>query len=331
MVFRYLLLIFFALLIIAPGKKQYFSAYNPLPTLSNKPLINAYLFGSKKGVSRDLLKVHQAFNLQHLMTPSGLHLGSLLIIISLFTRRKGLLFSFLIVIGGLVFPYTGVDSLKRMVVFGIFRKNPWIDLSLERSFILTFLLTFIAGQYLENPLSFCLSFIFLGVLLTTRNKASLFILLFVLQALLSAWFNREFSPLGSIYGLIISLLSPMVFPLFILETLFPSLPFSHWWSFFLLKAHKVSLISFIFPFLCFIPVLYFWSNKKIRNLSFFLCLLFFATPLGIIKRGAVFSSPPPHSYSHIKRIKDGYHLKYANGMRCYSRIKGDEWSHHCYK
>ncbi|MCF8059180.1 MAG: hypothetical protein K9K67_07780 [Bacteriovoracaceae bacterium] len=331
MAFRYLLLIFFTLLTIAPGKKLLTSSYRPLPVISSKPIINAYLSGNKQGLSSELLKVHQSLNLQHLMTPSGLHLGSLLLIIGLFTKRRKVLFIFLVVLAGALFPYDGIDSLKRMILFGIFRNNPFIKLQSTKSFALTFFSTFLLGQYAENPLSFCLSFIFLGTILIAPNKGVLFIFLFLLQALLSAWFSRDFSPLGSIYGLLISLVSPLVFPLFVIETLFTNLPFSNWWSLFLINIHKLISIEFTLPFLNFVPLFFFWKYKKFRPLTLCLCLLLLISPIGKKKKGKTFTSPPPSQYTKLKRIKDGFSTNYANGMRCYSRIKEDEWSHHCYK
>ena len=191
MSFRHILTLFCLLLMFSSGslkpdllhKKQ----QKTIPQVSTNSLINAYFTGRKNELPKKVKSVHKTLNLQHLMTPSGLHLASLLFVLSLVVKSPRIIFFALILLGVILFPFSGLDSLKRMILFGVLRKNPLLPFSLKGSFLATFLLCFASGQYFSNPLSFCLSFVFIGALIYSPNKFLTFIFLLIIQALLSHW------------------------------------------------------------------------------------------------------------------------------------------------
>ncbi len=329
--FRSLLLVFLFLLALSPEFRRSFEPQKRLGSISPSPLVNSYLTGQKRGLTKDLKTIHQELNLQHLMTPSGLHLASLLLILGLFFKGQKIQFSFLLVLGALVWPYTGLDSFKRMILFGLLRKNPLKPLTLKTSFILTFVLAFITGQYFKNPLSFSLSFIFIGALILSRNRLYTFILLGFIQIIIGNWFESTTSPMGIILGLTISMISPIVFPLFILESIFPALPFSFLWEGLLKFMHQLLLIKVELLFLPLIPFFFFIRHEQLKRPALALSLLLTCLPLGHRPTSSHFSAPPPKQFSKSTSLHNGSKFLYDNGMRCYSRLKGDQWSHHCYK
>ncbi len=330
MAFRIVIAIFIVLLVSHTPPWSY-REKKRIPTWGNNPLVHAYIFGNKTKLKKDIKNIHKDLNLQHLMTPSGLHLGSLLFLLGLFTKRRSWRFLFITFLGYLVFPYDGLDSFKRMILFGMFRTNPLWRPNLFLCFILTFSFAFIGGQYIENPLSFSLSFIFLATLLTGKNKIKTFLCLFFIQALLSEWFSREFYPVGTLFGLILSLVSPFVFPLLLLEAFWEALPFSEIWVYLLKALYKIKGYGFHLPFFILLPCLLMSYQKRLIGFSLITSFLFYHGTLTPRPKTVAFISPPPKGAKKIKRLKNGYKLEYENEMRCYSRLKGDEWSTHCYQ
>ena len=105
-----------------------------------KPNQSAFYYssqtGEKVGISPTLKKALKEFGLIHLLTPSGIHLSSLLLVFFLFIKRKAhkyIYFCLLI----LIIPLTGFYSLKRIIIFHILK---CFKLSTQQSFILTFII-----------------------------------------------------------------------------------------------------------------------------------------------------------------------------------------------
>ncbi|MEC7276451.1 MAG: hypothetical protein VXV96_09030 [Bdellovibrionota bacterium] len=330
MSFRHYLALFLILLAFSQREWTY-KRLKRIPQWSSNPVIKAYLFGDKSKMSSHQKRIHSALNLQHLMTPSGLHLASLLLIIGLISKTKRTKFSFLLILSLLSWPFDGLDSFKRMILFGLLRTNPLYQFKIIPSFLITFALTLIGGQYGENPLSFALSFIFLSTLLTGRSTIKIWGLLFFIQALISDWFGKPFFPLGAIYGLSLSMLSPFLFPFLLVESLFEWFSLSKLWLLLLENLYQLRGPPLTLPLLPLIPVVLISYRKKLLQTSLALCLLLFHLPLTPTKKTQAFSSRPPHGASEVKEVKNGVRLNYENGMRCFSRIKGDQWSTHCYK
>lgn len=307
-----------------------------------KPILCAYFLGNKLGLSRKVIKAHREMNLLHLMTPSGLHLSSLLLLIGLcskisqrFFKKKIFLLEdkrySLFLLAFLTYPLDGIDSFKRMILFALLRLFPYFRVSQKSAFFLTFLICAGMGQLENNPLSFSFSFLFLGILLFSQNKLFLFINLLLAQAFISEWMENPFSPTTAIIGLILSSLSPILFIGFLPELIFPDLPFSSWWLSFLENIHTALRLPFPFIFLSSIPIFYFALRRKPLRLA--ICLVFLLTPQVLTpnRSGASFPSPPPRGFKKKETRKNKMILTYENKMRCHVKILGDEWRSYCYK
>ena len=327
--FRYICLISLVLLIFAPKQSFYSKARFGL-SIKLSPLAKAYFLGDKSELKNKTKKAHQNLNIQHLMTPSGLHLSALLFLLGFFTKRSSVFFGGLLVLLLLTYPLDGFSSLKRMIIFGLLKHNPIRKIETNHCFWLTFLLAFLLGMYFNNPLSFSLSFLFLGALLSTGFRLHSLLILFFSQAIISAWLNKDFYPLGSVYGLLLSLFSPFAFAGLILENIIGVQHFSNFWLgvVSLLDTHKG--IALPNPVLILLPVYLMGTNKKMRSISLGLCLIFQTLELNPKFKTLSFKARAPRHYKEIKNIKGGIKTTYKNNMRCYSRLKMDEWSTHCH-
>ena len=177
-------------------------------------LIMAYITGNKKTIPKELKRSHQILNLMHLFTPSGLHFSSLyFFFIPLFNFLKKrntpifLLFQSFICLAPLLL--TGFNSIKRIGIFYWLKelKKTAVNEKLKQMknfylFILTFILDAIKGSFLESPLSFCYSFIFLGLLFCHEDFQLKRVFFYFLgaQIILNFFSKGHFSPLGLLFG-----------------------------------------------------------------------------------------------------------------------------------
>jgi|GEM_PF-2505482 len=330
--YRLIIGITLLLLSLAPTRSFNFLDFKYAPkklSLRTTPLFNAYFLGNKKFMKRSFIQVHKALNLQHLMTPSGLHLGFFMIILNFFFRNKFMQFLILSFLAPFIYPIPFLDSFKRMYLFAIIRKNPLTQINIKKAFLFTFLIALGFGQFHSNPLSFTLSFLFLGAILCAKKNYQIFLFLFISQYLLSHWFGNSFYPLGAIYGLLISLLSPLIFLFTLAEGIFPIFPFSKIWFFTLSFLAEVKGPPLPFSIWSLMPFIFLFSKEKMRVKSLAFGIYFMVGQLSPQMRTASFENEPPVNFQKIKRIKNGVKLSYPNGMYCYRRLKVDTWSTHC--
>lgn len=142
---------------------------------------NASQTGDKSTLSRENITNLKRLGLIHLLTPSGIHLSSILCLFLFLLSKKQKFFLFsLLIITSLYFP--NLYSLKRVLYFHLFYLIPNSKLNkLYFSFICTFLLDLIIGGYTASPLSYCFSFIFWGVIIFSKGSYERVILLFIAQ------------------------------------------------------------------------------------------------------------------------------------------------------
>jgi competence protein ComEC len=165
--------------------------------------------GDKTKVSPVLKKALKQFGLIHLLTPSGIHLSSLLLFIFLFLKRKfhkyiyfSLLFLFM--------PLTGFYSLKRILIFHILKS---CKLSNQSSFIFTFIIDILIGGYLNSPLSFAFSFLCWGVIIFTNgSKLKLVYNLFLSQLIISYFSNFPINPISILINPLFTSIFSFLFP-----------------------------------------------------------------------------------------------------------------------
>jgi hypothetical protein len=214
-----------------------------------------------------------------------------------------------------------------MCFFSMIRTNPYIKINSTYSFLITFSYYYLLGQYSENPLSFSLSYLFLAVLILSRHRLETFLSVLFLQNIISIYFERSFYPIGSIYGLLISLLSPLIFLGSIFESLIPSIS---WYWFTLLKfLYKYKGPSLEVPIFMLAVIFFFVKQKKLRNT---LIIIFISLPTNLFKPNHYIKTSPP-IHGHTKVISKGkkviYH--YEDLKKCHSTLHHDHWRTYCYK
>ena len=100
------------------------------------------------------IKTMKDFGLMHLLTPSGLHLSSFLLLFHWLPRFR-LLIIFSLLISS--FFIEGYMALHRMLIF--YSLNHFLK-NIKLSFLGTFFFSLLTGNYYDSPLSFCFTFIF---------------------------------------------------------------------------------------------------------------------------------------------------------------------------
>ncbi len=322
---RLIILITLFLLALAPAPDK--SAKSNLPKLKGHPIQVSYLFGIKNKISKKLKITHQSLGIQHFMTPSGLHLTIFTGLLFYFFKQTLFRFIFLIILGFISLKFDHIDSFQRMILFAALRHNPWIKLSTQRSFICTFFV--LSFQYFTNPMSYCLSLLFLGLILCQTPMLIKSSYIILAQFLISFWFNQNFYFLGSLYGIFLTASSFIAFPIFLIEYLFHGQWFTQAWESLLYFLFKFKGPQVLLPFSCLAPF-FLTKNKSLSKVALTLGLLLFTAPL-YSPRISAYKAQAPKGYSSMIRIKNGVKLMYENGMRCFSRIKSDQWISHCYK
>ncbi len=176
---------------------------------NERSILIATQTGNKKEVSRNLKESYRVFGLLHLMTPSGIHLSSILILIFLFVRGKYRLVIYvpLLIIS---FYIVGFYSLKRIIYFHLFKI---LTKKTKASFILTFLFDLIFGGYTLSPMSFSFSFLCWGTIIFSETKTKLLCNLFTTQLLISFFLEQELNFLGLFVNPMLTGIFSSVFPL----------------------------------------------------------------------------------------------------------------------
>lgn len=182
-------------------------------------LSDSYVRGKKYCVPKALREQHRDLGLFHLMTPSGLHLSSLLLLLFplkfLGSSRILFLMSALIIwchVQGL----NGLYSLKRMSTLHL---TSLLMPKLTRRWLLliTLLLEFIGGSFTQSPLSFSLSTMFLIIIFESKNNVQRLTSFFLAQMLISYVFKQSFFPIGSLLGFILTSIFTFIFPVIAVE------------------------------------------------------------------------------------------------------------------
>ena len=185
----------------------------------NANLLFCFLTGNKQGVSPFTLKAFEVTNLSFLFSPSGIHLGIIFLFISFFIKRiqsrKVRTVLNLIILNACFF-LPQCYSIKRVVILRLFfefKRLLKAKLSLEKIFFLTFLLSFSFGHYFASPISFALSFIFLGTFFSLKDypKIILILGLFSTQLIIALFMGNKVSLLAIPVGLLGTFLFSLLF------------------------------------------------------------------------------------------------------------------------
>lgn len=191
-------------------------------------LFIAYITGERKNLSTFLRKTHKRLYLGHLFTPSALHFGAILLIITPFIKLMAKKRSYQRVLLLAVY-FTAylllptLYSIHRVALYKILQLFNKKNIHQYYIFIATFIVDFFWGNFENSPKSFLYSFLFFG-LITTLSKINffkVFIVILLGQLFLSAYFHTSFQPPYFLYGFIYTSIFSIIFPIFVIFYLFP--------------------------------------------------------------------------------------------------------------
>ena len=179
-------------------------------------LLYAIVTGNNKKISKQRLKSYKNMGIMHLLTPSGLHLGSLLWIQKFIPPKIFLVTLSLLTI--LFFNLSGFYPLKRIFIFKWLKEIRFLS-SNELIFYATFIIDLLIGFYSKSPFSTLLSFLFWGTILTHKKYVdwSLAYKLGLGLMLVSLIFNQNLSALAFILNPLLSIAITIIFPFLILS------------------------------------------------------------------------------------------------------------------
>ncbi len=178
--------------------------------LDEFPIQRAMLCGKKNGLDRKEKKVLKKWALIHLMTPSGLHLGMILLPLTLLLATLKLKESrgikLLKVFYLFIFCCTdGLFSLKR--IWALKTLNSLFKIDLWMAFFYVFAFDFALGSFWISPYSYLLSFLFIGTicLIAKNRRWKLLPGLFVINQLLVGFvFEEKAAPMCLFFSTLIT-------------------------------------------------------------------------------------------------------------------------------
>lgn len=246
-------------------------------------LYSAMVTGDKSSAPRSHVKTMKEFGLMHLLTPSGLHLGSALLIFAKFPRLRFLTTAILF---ALSFFVPGLLALKRMLVF--YLANHWIR-NTKKAFLFTFVFSLANGNFAASPLSFCFSLLFWGIIVFHQgSKRSLVWHLFGAQSLTAFFFSQSVNLAACLVNPLITAVFTLIFPALLF--LYPLQPTRHAgiWMMELLAnvLSALETLSFLSVSAEIALLIFFLSFAKTRRpaLAWAMCFSLSLNPVPALKR-----------------------------------------------
>jgi len=313
--------------------------------------LRSYVLGDKRKLKRGLRWAHQALSLQHLFTPSGLHLSSIflfirpiLFIIRKFSTKGYWIFSLLLFL--LPFLLPGFWAIKRICLLKI-SKLIFPKLSWFKIFLITFLIDFNFGTFKYSPLSFCFSFLFLGLIFSLEGRPKIYLplVLFTGQVLVAFFWSSLVNPMSLFLGQFLSFIFSFLFPIFFVGFWFPLKIFLFPLDLFLdsvLFSAKLAKNFFNFYVTLDILILFLFICSNLRLKTKVLILTFFigVYPPNIFnlepkyfkrkKRSDFYLVEEKRNIERIKRTRRGYKITYKNGFTCWYYLFNTYWQKSCY-
>jgi competence protein ComEC len=312
--------------------------------------LKAYCVGDKRSLKRKIKKYHKKLYLQHLFTPSGIHLTSIFLILNPLLRllkRVSPRIQFFSILGLYLLPYLfhGFYSMKRISLIRIgklfFPNASWFAI-----FLISFLIDFFFGTFNKSPLSFCFSFLFLGLIFANHQYSGKKLVFSLLtgQVLVSFFWNQPMNLAGALAGQFLTFIFSFFFPIFLIGHLLnlklvlvplnlylQMITWGHNTTKFFPEFSVTLDTLLIFFFLC----LSVRVNIKLTVLLFYICLypknLYNLRPKYFVrqKRNDFFLKEDPSLLHSIKRTRRGYKLTYKNGYICYYHLFNTFWRKQC--
>jgi hypothetical protein len=173
-------------------------------------LWESILTGRSAPVSKWIKSQYKSLGLNHLFTPSGFHLSATLLPFMKICRTSTSQIWLLLITGIAIFTLPGLGALKRMVLVKLGQK-----LSTQKiGFICALGLDVLFGSFMNSPLGFCYSFLFLGIIYSGRRY--LFVWFFFGQCLIAYFNGNEISPLILLFSPLLNLAFGVSLPLLFL-------------------------------------------------------------------------------------------------------------------
>ncbi len=253
-------------------KKKHFPALKNCKTQACR-LQNAFNTGNKKGLNKRVKESYKKLHLLHLFTPSGIHIFPLFIIVKKLFSRSFLNFV-LLSLGFFLWRFDQFHSLERIitmkVIFSLIQSLN-LNFSVFSIFLFSMFLSLVNSNYSSSPLSFAYSYLFIGSIVSARNRLETFVFIFFSNILI-AYFNFEavslIAPIiGSLLTILFSFLFPFIFLNFWINTYLFSADFSYP-TFLFHKIVNVSseIISFFqainIDFMIILILCFFLSSKR---------------------------------------------------------------------
>ena len=176
------------------------------------------LTGRTAPVARWIKEKYKSLGLNHLFTPSGFHLSAVLLPLMKLIKSDRWQLMILIVLTMGIFTLSGQGALKRMALIKLQQK--WLDQ--KSGFLLALLMDMLFGSFLNSPLSFTYSFLFLGLIYSGNRW--LFLWFFFAQALIAYFQGELVSPLILLFSPALNLVFALSLPVLVLL----SFPLWHW-------------------------------------------------------------------------------------------------------
>jgi competence protein ComEC len=188
----------------------------------NANLAWAMITGQKTGLSPNLSKDFKALNLSFFFSPSGIHLSAFLIVFLFFIKKIKNKKTVKILRAGILISAFWLPflALKRIIILRLLimtQRLFKINLQIEIIFIITFIISFFLNHFQESPLSFAMSFLFMGTFIAfgDKSKTSLILGLFSSHLLVAFFLGNEVSLVSIILSLplvaLFSFLLPFIF------------------------------------------------------------------------------------------------------------------------
>lgn len=312
----------------------------------------ATVTGVKRGLKKITKSAHERLHLVHLFTPSGLHFSTLFLLFwPLFIAWKKTKKTYwpmplfiLTLAPQLLVGYWAIKRVALLKFAFLFLKLKKKHLSPLSVFLMVFAFDFFFGTYEESPLSFSLSFLFLGLIFSALGEGKL---VFVLQLLLgqlfaSFFFGQPFYFVGLILGVFVTGVFTFIYPLIFFG--FTSAPWlkTSWLEplldFYLQLILILNEIVLIFSqglFIEFSTIAvvmgYLLTKRKL------LFILVFLNASAVTNLPVSHQSPPwyyqrlqQQTPSEVSRVKKGYRLEMADNNVCLVKLYGvGSWHQYC--
>lgn len=190
----------------------------------NANVLFSFITGNRNGISPYTKKAFKKTNLSFLLSPSGIHFGSVLLFFTFFLKkiknkwlkRGGKCLAYLS-----AFMAPGLLSIHRLSILRLLLQFNFISrmkLSLEWIFIITFIVAFLMGHYQKSPLGFLMSFAFLGTFFSLRDHSKFILILglFSTQLIIALFLGDKVSLFSIPVGLFGSFIFAGLFPLLLI-------------------------------------------------------------------------------------------------------------------